>query len=314
MNNPSAAPQFAFYCLQRAKLQWSEHENALRATEVRDPEDGALLAILLMVDRVDSTQDWLVEAHHLYQQGPHSDEMGPSIILLAKEQTKGRGRRDHRWDSGSVGSRGLESLTFSFSLSLSEVPTLTPLEVALQVCKSFEPGTSLDALAQLKLKWPNDLLNVEQEKVAGILCQSVQDLYQQRCIAGVGINLVRPALIQKKDSDYSPGYLFHQTPPDWNELAASEWKFQYLQCFMLQWKNRLAPAQIIQQWEARAFYLYQPIRYFTDLKNGNLSGETGEGIFLGLGPYGEALVMENDNANIKKLFNESIRPIANESH
>lgn len=91
--------------------------------------------------------------------------------VVAKKQTKGRGRCGRTW----VSSEG----NLFFSLVLEKPKTdahLLSFVVALSVVECLK---DLNA----KLKWPNDIL-VNGKKVAGILLEAVDD----KVIAGVGIN------------------------------------------------------------------------------------------------------------------------------
>ncbi|MEY5019547.1 MAG: hypothetical protein RLZ22_635 [Verrucomicrobiota bacterium] len=101
----------------------------------------------------------------------------PGLVLLALEQTAGRGRRGARW----VASPG-ESLTFSILLRPSEPKALWPrlaLAAGLAVAEaveSFGPAAGI--------KWPNDVW-IGSRKVAGILVEAGADF----AIVGIGLNV-----------------------------------------------------------------------------------------------------------------------------
>jgi BirA family biotin operon repressor/biotin-[acetyl-CoA-carboxylase] ligase len=103
----------------------------------------------------------------------------PFSVVIAEEQTMGRGRTGRRWDSPP----GL-GLWMSVLLrpAATEAARLTPLIVGLAVCRAFEHvARELSA----SLKWPNDVL-LGDRKAAGVLCEAAG---AQGVVAGVGINV-----------------------------------------------------------------------------------------------------------------------------
>jgi BirA family transcriptional regulator, biotin operon repressor / biotin---[acetyl-CoA-carboxylase] ligase len=102
------------------------------------------------------------------------------ILLVAEQQTAGRGRLGRQWASAPG-----DSLTFSLGL---------PLQPRAWEGLSLVVGTSVaDSLhAGIQLKWPNDLW-VQGCKLAGILIETlaVPGNYpmQRYAVVGVGINI-----------------------------------------------------------------------------------------------------------------------------
>jgi BirA family biotin operon repressor/biotin-[acetyl-CoA-carboxylase] ligase len=106
------------------------------------------------------------------------------LLVLANEQTAGRGRGANRWfsDSGAL----------TFSLALEATPSQLPpdrwpevaLTTGLALCEAL---TALAPTADLRLKWPNDLY-LANKKIAGILSESVPGS-KNHLIIGVGINV-----------------------------------------------------------------------------------------------------------------------------
>jgi BirA family transcriptional regulator, biotin operon repressor / biotin---[acetyl-CoA-carboxylase] ligase len=89
-------------------------------------------------------------------------------VVVADEQTAGRGRLDRRWEAppGSA-------LLASFVLPARPLASLAAGVAAAVACGD-----------QVRLKWPNDLL-LAGAKLAGILVER----RGERCIVGIGINL-----------------------------------------------------------------------------------------------------------------------------
>jgi len=130
---------------------------------------------LITLDKVDSTNS---EAERHLAAGTRTP-----LVILAREQTQGRGRRGRVWHSPPAGNL---YATFVFR------PTIEParlqdftLWMGLNICEltanfcKLEPG----------LKWPNDLL-VNGRKAGGMLTEARIDADEVRdLVFGLGLNL-----------------------------------------------------------------------------------------------------------------------------
>jgi BirA family transcriptional regulator, biotin operon repressor / biotin---[acetyl-CoA-carboxylase] ligase len=105
------------------------------------------------------------------------------VLLVAEQQTAGRGRLGRGWSS-HLG----DSLTFSLGLPLAP-PDWSGLSLAVGVAlaESLHP--------RIQLKWPNDLWLAER-KLAGILIETASfgegREAQRYAVVGVGINIAPP--------------------------------------------------------------------------------------------------------------------------
>lgn len=100
-------------------------------------------------------------------------------VVVAEEQTAGRGRRGRTWESAARA--GLWwSLLLRPAVRTDRLGWL-PLIVGVGVARSLGRATGVEA----RLKWPNDVL-VGDRKVAGIL---VERLGSGDVVVGVGINV-----------------------------------------------------------------------------------------------------------------------------
>ena len=106
------------------------------------------------------------------------------MLVLAEQQTLGRGRGGNRWWSAAG------ALTFTLVIDSSRavpptgiVPTVA-LVAALAVCEALD---SLGLTEQISLKWPNDVL-AGRRKVAGILTE-VPARPRDHLVIGIGINV-----------------------------------------------------------------------------------------------------------------------------
>src|SRR5688572_22940645 len=127
-----------------------------------------------MVQRCGSTNTVLLEERDPGEQ---------PVVLIAREQTAGRGRRGRRWRSAGADA----SLTFSLRRSVTR-----PLRElgALSLVAGVAATRALRALgvSRAALKWPNDLM-VEGAKLGGILVETRPAGRATRAVIGIGINL-----------------------------------------------------------------------------------------------------------------------------
>ncbi len=121
-------------------------------------------------------------------------------LLVAEQQTRGRGRLGRDW----VSSTGA-SLTFSLALPLAPADwSGLSLAVGLALADALEPlppSAGADAMPapapRLQLKWPNDLWLVDGpavpargRKLGGILIETVNVGHRRMCVVGVGLNVM----------------------------------------------------------------------------------------------------------------------------
>ena len=100
-------------------------------------------------------------------------------LLVALEQSAGRGRRGKQWQS-----RPGASLTFSLGLSLQPADwSGLSLAVGVSLAESLHP--------EVKLKWPNDLW-LQGRKLGGILVEVAVSGERRQAVIGVGLNVELP--------------------------------------------------------------------------------------------------------------------------
>ncbi|MGA8042335.1 MAG: biotin--[acetyl-CoA-carboxylase] ligase [Terracidiphilus sp.] len=103
-------------------------------------------------------------------------------VFLADEQTAGRGRGDHRWDS-APGAGLYVSVLLRLPLAADRLPLL-PLAAGLAAANAIQNVAGLD----IDLRWPNDLL-IGDRKAGGILAESRLDGSALAfAVVGIGIN------------------------------------------------------------------------------------------------------------------------------
>ncbi len=157
--------------------------------------------------------------HHFYKIGSTNTtamvaaaEGAPEgSVFVAEEQTAGRGRGAHVWESAR--STGIYcSLVLRPALPPSDVLVLS-LAVGLAVHAAIE---QVDSRVSPDLKWPNDML-VAGKKVCGILTEMNAEVTRVRYIVvGIGIN-VNQASFPKELEDQATS-LRLATGSDWSRV------------------------------------------------------------------------------------------------
>lgn len=146
-------------------------------------------------------------AHQLATQ----PEVRSGTLVVAEEQTAGRGRLQRRWEV-PMGAGLLVSMILKPPLAIS--PAQLPMASGLAVCMALQQALP-SLVDRIGLKWPNDLLigdrNGAAYKVAGIL---VEAIYTQAelsyAIVGIGINVHQHAdqLPPPQPGAYPPASLY----------------------------------------------------------------------------------------------------------
>ena len=122
---------------------------------------------VIAFETVTSTNDVATE----YAGDPKND----GLVILAEEQTSGRGRGGKKWH----GDKG-QSLLCSIVL-VNESVGAELLSLAVAVAAAEAIGETA------RVKWPNDIV-LNGKKVAGILLESKQTAHGRTYILGIGIN------------------------------------------------------------------------------------------------------------------------------
>lgn len=108
----------------------------------------------------------------------------PTAIIIAREQTEGRGRNGRTWHSPPEA--GIYSTTL-----VTRTPDMlmqVPLETGVAVAAFLRDTYNLDA----RVKWPNDVL-IGGEKIAGSLIEARTHEGSVYVLIGIGINVTTTA-------------------------------------------------------------------------------------------------------------------------
>jgi BirA family biotin operon repressor/biotin-[acetyl-CoA-carboxylase] ligase len=136
---------------------------------------------VVLIERVTSTMD---EAHRLGAEGAPG-----GTLIIADEQTAGRGRSGKRWTSGQH---------LGIWMTLLERPsTPSGLDVlSLRIGLHVAPVLELFSGAPVRIKWPNDLY-IGSRKVGGVLVEARWREQKAEWVSiGVGVNIISPAEVE----------------------------------------------------------------------------------------------------------------------
>jgi BirA family biotin operon repressor/biotin-[acetyl-CoA-carboxylase] ligase len=132
-------------------------------------------------DKLNSTNDYIKQ---------HLNTLEHGTIILAAEQTNGRGRFGNTWVSKSG------NLYFSLLIKNQEyVDNIFGLHIKISlVLVELLKSYNIDA----NIKYPNDIL-VNKKKISGILIETVGYSKSRNIILGVGLNVNQKNFLELKD-------------------------------------------------------------------------------------------------------------------
>lgn len=110
------------------------------------------------------------------------------VCIVAREQTRGRGRRNRVWNSPADA-----GLYFSLILRpkfAAQSWSLITLAAAAAVCDALADSFQLST----DIKWANDIHTRKGQKLGGILAETVDAVSGDAVILGIGINLTKEAI------------------------------------------------------------------------------------------------------------------------
>lgn len=231
------------------------------------PEAKILLDELILLETVDSTNDYLLRIAHLNR----------VIACFAEQQTSGKGQRGKSWTSP----RG--QIYFSLLWTFQQPPHYIlglSLAIGISVARSLQLYGIGDGLA---IKWPNDVY-YQNKKLVGILVETVpgsSGIYHS--VSGVGINLFPYEIQINQPWTYVQEIL--QSPIERNRLAGlilnelliifQKFSHHGLEAFLDEWR----------QWD----YLYGKKITITTSQVSLM------GIMQGISSNGELLLLDEQN-------------------
>ncbi|WP_225999106.1 biotin--[acetyl-CoA-carboxylase] ligase [Paenibacillus sp. BJ-4] len=237
---------------------------------------------------LDSTVSTQQDAMRLAEEGAPE-----GTVVLAEEQTAGRGRLGRRWFSPR-GKGVWMSIVLRPTQPMAFTPQLTLL-TGVALCRAIRRLTGVEA----GIKWPNDLL-IHGRKVSGILLESAaEDQRVRYCIAGIGIdvNLNRDDYPEELSQVGTSLKIEAGHEIDRTELIAAVLGEMEQLC-MLYAEQGFQPIAML--WEALSVTINRTVRAHTG------QGVAVEGTAVGLDPSG-ALVVETDQGERIQVISGDIQ-------
>lgn len=125
---------------------------------------------------VDSTNNYLTNL-------VHDGKISHGVVILADQQTSGRGQRNANWQSNEKQNLLFSYYTKYIQLNISEQFLIT--QYVSSAIHSYLCSIGINA----SIKWPNDIL-VGTQKICGVLIENqLQGQYINGSIVGIGLNI-----------------------------------------------------------------------------------------------------------------------------
>jgi len=223
----------------------------------------------------------------LAEKNPGSD----GLVIIAEQQTSGRGRRNRTWLSPKGGI--WLSVVLRPRISASKM-TLLPFAAALAVCDAIKKTTQLDA----KLRWPNDV-TISGKKVAGILIDSSMEGERiDYAVIGMGINAnFDPSAISSHlEKSIKVTSLSDELGHKTSILGLTKEVLERLEYYYLELKNCF-PHTLIDEWKKNSDILHQKVVVIHN-------NRTIQGIAADVKDDGSLLVRTDDCGNINVVAND----------
>lgn len=222
-------------------------------------------------------------------------------LVVADEQTAGRGRLNRRWITPS-------GVGLAFSLILKPVASqeiLLPNNIlsftalgALATCDAL--NAALPPMLPAQIKWPNDVI-ATRRKLAGVLAEARWSGDQlTSVILGIGINVAPPSVPPDEQLSYPATCVeaVLEAPVDrWGLLHAVLEK-------LLFWHARLGTPEFIAAWNARLAFRGEWVQVTTEdqpPQEGQVLGLTAEGRLRLRDRLGELHELHGGELNVRPV-------------
>ncbi len=206
-----------------------------------------------------------------------SEGAAEGLVIVADEQTAGRGRLQRAWSSPK-GAGLYFSVLLRPSVPVDQWPLIT-FVAALAVGDALREAAGV----QTDIKWPNDILSGER-KICGILAEAIDTTRGRAVIVGIGINLAPGAFPEATSVVEASG-----SQPDREAILAA------LLSALARWYSLLGEREkIVAAWSSRSSYATGKL---VQVRNGD---EVWQGTTCGVEPDG-ALRLRTANGEIKLI-------------
>lgn len=223
-----------------------------------------------------------------------SDGAPDFSLIVADEQTTGRGRQGRSWFSPS-------GAALAFSLILRPTPAERE---TIELFSGLGALALADALREIglqpQIKWPNDVL-LKRKKVSGILVESVWLGNEiESIVLGIGIN-IQPGAIPPDEKLHFPATCVEA------ETGQPVERFDLLRRLLLaiqNWRPHLGEKHFIQSWQDGLAFRGERVQVWA----GDASPATGQ--IVGLEPNGNLrLALDSGELRSFRFGEVHLRPV-----
>lgn len=196
---------------------------------------------IIELESVDSTNNYLSKYIN------KTNVLNGSVIL-AHNQTKGRGQRGNSWESEDG-----KNLTFSIYLKTNFISVANNFLLSMAVCNSLHELVS-NYCENTQIKWPNDLF-VSGKKIAGILIENtLKGSSLNYSIIGIGLNVNQKKYTYNKNATS----LYLESQNQLNKSVVLNKYFKYLEL-------NIRKLELNRTEDIKAYYYANLIGYKTEL-------------------------------------------------
>ena len=213
-----------------------------------------------------------------------AEEGAPDLALvLANEQTAGRGRFNRQWITRPGAALAFSLITHPSDAEKANLACLAAWG-AIAVAQALEQVVQLP----VAIKWPNDVL-IRGRKVCGILVEPIwvgQEL--QAVVTGIGVN-IHPAAVPPASQT-----LFPATSVE-GEAGAPVDRWEILRAIlsgMLEWRTLIGEPEFYEAWNARLAFKGERVT----ITSGYDAGLDRQGVLIGVDADG-ALRLESEDGS-----------------
>lgn len=229
---------------------------------------------------VDSTNLFM---HNALKENSLSD----GYVIIAEEQTAGRGQIGNTWESAKNENITLSILLYPHFLSIEDQFMLSKI-VSLSIIDCLK-----EVVPDVKIKWPNDIY-VGDRKIAGILIENtIRGASFAYTIVGIGLNVNQ---VRFSDSVPNPTSLKIETKMDFELEQILKKLFNKLNYWYQKlWLNEF---EIINTAYINRLYRFNEFHSYTD-ENGLFSGK-----ITGITHEGKIMLVDTTNIFREYAFKE----------
>lgn len=211
-------------------------------------------------------------------------------LVIADEQTSGRGRNGRNWYS-PAGS----SLAFSLILRMEKTETRSiGLYSALGALAVVQAIIETDPSLEPSIKWPNDVL-LKNKKVCGILSEAAWSGDRiENLVIGIGINVSQGSIPPDVNLNFPATYLEECTSSEINRYDL----IRNVLNAILKWRKLIGTSPFIGAWQDNLAFRGEKVNIWSE------NSQPREGIITGLAPDGSLCLQDSNGKNFTCHFGE----------